>query len=186
MRIGLRDVRHFAIIAGAGGAGLVATMFVYSAIRGPDVRYHRGVTIKLMETSGEVVVQPPGLVVDPTSGELRARVGWKRKPGRGGFVYPARPGLLAEEKPVIYVDGARVRSLGFLRPENIESIEVFKGLKSKERFGHEGESGVIEVVTKSGESGKKDKSGKAGKSGQSGKKDWPGKKEGWPDKREND
>ncbi len=156
MRIGLHDIKHFAIIAGAGGAGLVATLWVYSAIRGPEMRYHRGVTIELVGTSGEVVVQPPGLVVDPTSGELRARVGWKRKPGRRGFVYPARPGLLAEEKPVIYVDGTRVRSLGFLRPENIESIEVFKGSKSKKRFGHEGEGGVIEVVTKSGKAGKKD------------------------------
>ena len=102
MRIGLQDAKHFAIIAGAGGAGLVATLWVYSAIRGPEMRYHHGVTIDLVGTSGEVVVHPPGLVVDPTSGELRARVGWKRKPGRGGLVYPARPGLLAEEKPVIY------------------------------------------------------------------------------------
>ena len=169
MRIGLQDVRHFAIIAGAGGVGLVATILVYSAIRGPDTQYPRGVTIEFVKTHGHVVVEPPGMVVDPTSGELRAWVGWKRKPGRMGFgrgiAYPKRLGMDVEEKPVLYVDGVRVGSVHFLRPEDIEKIEVFKGLQAKQRFGHEGERGVIEVVTKSGKSAK------------SGKKDWPDKKE---------
>lgn len=168
MRIGMQDVRHFAIIAGAGGAGLVATVLICSAIRGPEMQYHRGVTIEFVKTPGHVVVEPSGLVVDPMSGELRARVGWKRKPGRRmsgrGLVYPERFRMDVEEKPVLYVDGIRVGSAGFLRPEDIEKIEVFKGLKAKQRFGHEGDRGVIEVVTKSGESSK------------SGKKDWPGKK----------
>lgn len=166
IRTGLQDVRYFAIIAGAGGAGLVATILVYSAIRGPEVQYHRGVTIEFVKTHGHVVVEPPGMVVDPTSGELRAWVDWKRTLGRRmlgrGLVHPERLGMDVEEKPVLYVDGVRVGSAGFLSPEDIEKIEVFKGLQAKQRFGHEGERGVIEVVTKSA---------------RSGKKDWPDKKE---------
>ncbi len=49
-----------------------------------------------------------------------------------------------EATPVIYVDGVRFEgALADLGPEDIESIDVLKGDAAVERYGEEGENGVI-------------------------------------------
>ncbi len=63
-----------------------------------------------------------------------------------------RQSLEGEEQPLIVIDGENLgkdaASLNALSPEYIERINVLKGQKAMDKYGAEGEEGVIEVWTK--------------------------------------
>lgn len=53
--------------------------------------------------------------------------------------------------PIVYVDGVRFnRGLDGIEPDDIDSVEIFKGDKATEMYGPEARDGVIIVITKSG------------------------------------
>ena len=54
-------------------------------------------------------------------------------------------------RPLIFIDGVEVESasvLSSVNPDNIERIEVIKGTAAADRFGDQGEAGVIQIFTK--------------------------------------
>ncbi len=55
-------------------------------------------------------------------------------------------------EPLYYIDGkkAKAKSLKKMSPEDIESINVFKGDKAIEKYGKKAKNGVIEITTKKG------------------------------------
>ena len=53
-------------------------------------------------------------------------------------------------RPLIIVDGLKVSSLGYLDPENIQSMEILKDAASAAIYGIEAGNGVILITTKSG------------------------------------
>lgn len=55
--------------------------------------------------------------------------------------------------PIYYVDGKRVdkNEIIYLHPSMIKSIDVLKGEKATEKYGEEGENGVVSIYTKSGD-----------------------------------
>ena len=55
--------------------------------------------------------------------------------------------------PLFIVDGLQVSDIGYLDPNNIESIEVLKDAASAAIYGAQAGNGVILVTTKSGKSG---------------------------------
>lgn len=55
------------------------------------------------------------------------------------------------EMPLIIVDNVKIKDHDALRKmnaDNIQSMSVFKGEKAIERFGKDGENGVINIITK--------------------------------------
>ena len=59
----------------------------------------------------------------------------------------------SKNTPLIIVDGLKVRSMSYLDPDNIESIEILKDAASAAIYGIEAGNGVILITTKSGKSG---------------------------------
>ena len=59
----------------------------------------------------------------------------------------------SKNSPLIIVDGLKVRSMSYLDPDNIESIEILKDAASAAIYGIEAGNGVILITTKSGKSG---------------------------------
>jgi TonB-linked SusC/RagA family outer membrane protein len=55
--------------------------------------------------------------------------------------------------PLFIVDGMRTKSIDFLSPGDIESVEVLKDAASSAIYGSEGGNGVILITTKGGEKG---------------------------------
>ena len=143
MKIGLRDIRHLAIIGAAGAAGVVATLAVLRAVEGPRVRYERVEVEREQVRSVEFNVRS----VPMQRGTRTARI-----QVRGS----------SDASPVVYIDGVRVNprlshgeepatGLDDLTPEDIAKIDVVKGDKAAELFGTEAkERGVILVTTKEG------------------------------------
>ena len=56
----------------------------------------------------------------------------------------------SKTSPLIIVDGLKVRSMSYLDPDNIESMEILKDAASAAIYGIEAGNGVILVTTKSG------------------------------------
>ena len=56
----------------------------------------------------------------------------------------------SKNSPLIIVDGLKVRSMSYLDPDNIESMEILKDAASAAIYGIEAGNGVILITTKSG------------------------------------
>lgn len=56
----------------------------------------------------------------------------------------------SKTEPLIIVDGLKVDSIGYLDPDNIESMEILKDAASAAIYGIEAGNGVILITTKSG------------------------------------
>lgn len=138
MKIGLKDIRNLAIIGAAGVAGVVATLVVFGATERPHVR-HEVITVDRAPIvhfrSSVHVVRPERQQAEEAAGVRVGRVHFRTS---------------ETIEPIVYLDGVRVESLDDLTPEAIEKIDVLKGPKAVERYGKEGENGVIEVTTKKG------------------------------------
>lgn len=130
MKNARKDLGIMALIAGAGAVGVLATMFMLVAVRGPS--------------AAPVQVDVKQQAVEETS----ERAPMIRLRGSASL------GMRAE--PIIYIDGVRVdgdrdAALQQLNPDQIDRIEVLKGDAAKELYGSEARNGVIEIVTKSEE-----------------------------------
>lgn len=130
MKNARKDLGIMALIAGAGAVGVLATMFMLVAVRGPS--------------AAPVQVDVKQQAVEETS----ERAPMIRLRGSASL------GMRAE--PIIYIDGVRVdgdrdAALQQLNPDQIDRIEVLKGDAAKELYGSEAGNGVIEIVTKSEE-----------------------------------
>lgn len=152
MKIGLRDIRHLAVIGAAGAAGVVATLAVVRAAEGPRAPYE-GIRVEPVQYE-RIRVEPVQLRYVPVRRSDRT----VRIQVRGR----------SDASPVVYIDGVRVdraaeerTGLDDLAPGDIAEVDVLKGDKAVERYGAEAENGVILVTTKAGKemAGKK----KAGK-----------------------
>ncbi len=62
--------------------------------------------------------------------------------------------------PLIVIDGIIVYDVSDLNPEDIESIEVLKGVSAKSKYGSKGKNGVIEIKSKGKNKQKNKSSGK--------------------------
>ncbi|MXW16151.1 MAG: hypothetical protein F4X60_09585 [Gemmatimonadetes bacterium] len=139
MKIGLKDIRHLAIIGAAGAAGVAATLMVVKASEGPRV-HHEVITVDRAPVihirSNVHVVEPARERADQVVRERLRRVEYRS----------------AESiEPVVYVDGIRVESLDGLNPLDIAKVDVFKGDKAVELYGKQArERGVVVVTTKKG------------------------------------
>jgi TonB-dependent starch-binding outer membrane protein SusC len=102
----------------------------------------------------------PGLTLMPGSGEAGTSTNYRLR-GAGS--------LYAGNNPTIYVDGVRVNSRGqgnytvfgqntssldAINPNDIESIEVIKGPAAATLYGAEAAAGVIQIITKKGQTGR--------------------------------
>jgi len=102
----------------------------------------------------------PGLTLMPGSGEAGTSTNYRLR-GAGS--------LYGSNNPTIYVDGVRVNSRGqgnytvfgqtsssldAINPNDIESIEVIKGPAAATLYGAEAAAGVIQIITKRGQSGR--------------------------------
>ena len=103
----------------------------------------------------------PGLIVLPSSGQV----------GTGAQLrVRAASSLTLSNEPIIYIDGVRMDAasargpvqrggagasrLNDVDPEDIESIEVIKGPAAATLYGTEASNGVIQIITKRGQTGK--------------------------------
>lgn len=62
-------------------------------------------------------------------------------------------GSNTNSSPLFIVDGMRTKSIDFLSPNDIESVEVLKDAASSAIYGSEGGNGVILITTKGGQKG---------------------------------
>lgn len=130
MKNARKDLGIMALIAGAGAVGVLATVFMVVAVRGPSPA---PVQVEVRQQAVE---------------EVSERVPTIRLRGSASL------GMRAE--PIIYIDGVRVdrnrdEALQRLDPDQIDRIEVIKADAAKELYGNEARDGVIQIVTKSGE-----------------------------------
>ena len=136
MKQGTKDLGFMALIAGAGAVGILATLFVLVATRGPAA-----------------APEPP-----PAPVHVDVRHQAVQEPSERVAMIRIRGSASLGERtpPTIYIDGVRVEgdreeALQQLSPDQIDRIEVIRGDAAKERYGSEAANGVIEIVTKSGE-----------------------------------
>jgi TonB-dependent SusC/RagA subfamily outer membrane receptor len=108
----------------------------------------------------------PGVVVVPNSGRLGAGPNIQIR---------GRSSLSLDNSPLIYIDGVRVNNdvgtgpgqqgygsqnadvagrLNDISPEDIESIEIIKGPAAATIYATEAANGVIQIITKKGQTGK--------------------------------
>ena len=108
----------------------------------------------------------PGVVVVPNSGRLGAGPNIQIR---------GRSSLSLDNSPLIYIDGVRVNNavgtgpgqngfgsqnadvggrLNDISPEDIESIEIIKGPAAATIYGTEAANGVVQIITKKGQTGK--------------------------------
>lgn len=59
----------------------------------------------------------------------------------------------SKTSPLIIVDGLKVKSMSYLDPDNIESMEILKDAASAAIYGIEAGNGVILITTKNGKNG---------------------------------
>lgn len=149
MKIGLKDIRHLAIIGAAGAAGVAATLMVVKASEGPRV-HHEVITVDRAPVihirSNVHVVEPVRERADQVVRERLRRVEYRSAESMSPIVYI--DGLLVSPK-LPHAAGSAT-SLEDLNPEDIAKIDVVKGDKALE-FGTEAkERGVILVTTKKG------------------------------------
>jgi TonB-linked SusC/RagA family outer membrane protein len=81
-----------------------------------------------------------GVQVTPESGE----------PGAGAVIRIRGTGTLNNASPLYVVDGMLLDDIGFLNPNDIQSLEVLKDASSTAIYGSRGANGVIIVTTKKG------------------------------------
>lgn len=137
MKNAWKDLRIMALVAGSGAVGVLATLFVLAAMRGPAAPPGPPAT------PGQVDVRQQAVEVESGRVSSKIRI-------RGSASYGQRA------EPVVYVDGVRINgdrnvALQRLEPDQIDRIEVIKGDAAKELYGSEAANGVIQIVTKSKE-----------------------------------
>lgn len=130
MKNARKDLGTMALIAGSGAVGVLATVFMLVAIRGPSAAPAQ---VDVREQAVEEVSERASPIRIRGSASL---------------------GMRAE--PIIYIDGVRVdgdrdAALQQLDPDQIDRIEVLKGDAAKELYGDEARNGVIQIVTKTKE-----------------------------------
>jgi hypothetical protein len=61
-----------------------------------------------------------------------------------------KPASSPKVKPLIVIDGVITSDLDMnkISPDNIQSMNVLKGDKAKEKYAEKGANGVIEITTK--------------------------------------
>ncbi len=72
------------------------------------------------------------------------------KPGASGSIRVRGFSSNAESNPLYIVDGLQVSDIGYLDPNNIESMEVLKDAASAAIYGAQAGNGVVLITTKSG------------------------------------
>ena len=85
-----------------------------------------------------------GVQVTPSSGQ----------PGASAVIRIRGTGTLNNASPLFVVDGMLLDDIGFLNPNDVESIEVLKDASATAIYGSRGANGVIIVTTKRGEAGR--------------------------------
>ena len=136
MKNGRKNLGIMALIAGSGAVGVLATLVMLVAIRGPAA----------------APVPPPA----PAQVDVRHQA--VQEPSERVPMIRIRGSASLGERaePVIYIDGVRINgdrdaALQRLEPDQIDRIEVIKGDAAKELYGSEAGPGVIQIVTKSKE-----------------------------------
>ncbi len=87
--------------------------------------------------------QAAGVQVTPSSGE----------PGSSAVVRIRGVGTTNDASPLYVVDGMLTDDIGFLNPQDIQSIEILKDASATAIYGSRGANGVILVSTKQGSYG---------------------------------
>ncbi len=122
-------------------------------VTGYGTQQRRDVTGAIASVSGETLTEVAtpsvaqalqgrvaGVQVTPESGE----------PGSGAVVRIRGVGTLNNASPLYVVDGMLLDDIGFLNPNDIQSLEVLKDASSTAIYGSRGANGVIIVTTKKG------------------------------------
>ncbi len=81
-----------------------------------------------------------GVLVTPSDGS----------PGAGAIIRIRGTGTLNNSNPFYVVDGMLLDDIGFLNPNDVESVEVLKDASATAIYGSRGANGVIIVTTKRG------------------------------------
>ena len=81
-----------------------------------------------------------GVLVTPSDGS----------PGAGAIIRIRGTGTLNNSNPFYVVDGMLLDDIGFLNPNDVESIEVLKDASATAIYGSRGANGVIIITTKRG------------------------------------
>lgn len=136
MKNARKDLGTMALIAGSGAVGVLATLFMLVAIRGPAAAPEPPPAPAQVDASQQAVEE-----ASPRVATIRIR---------------GSASLGERAEPTIYIDGVRVdgdrdEALQQLSPDQIDRIEVLKGDAAKELYGSEAANGVIQIVTKSRE-----------------------------------
>jgi len=118
---------------------------------GYGVQRRRDVTGAISRVDGEDIARVPvmnveqalqgrvaGVQVIPASGE----------PGAGAVVRIRGVGTLNNASPLYVVDGMMLDDIGFLNPNDIESIDVLKDASATAIYGSRGANGVIIITTR--------------------------------------
>lgn len=74
-------------------------------------------------------------------------------PGQAPAVVIRGTGTFGNDQPLYVVDGMITNSMGFVNPNDIESIEVLKDASAAAIYGSRAANGVVLITTKSGTSG---------------------------------
>ncbi len=85
-----------------------------------------------------------GVLVTPASGQ----------PGAEAIIRIRGTGTLNDASPLFVVDGMLLDDIGFLNPNDVETVTVLKDASATAIYGSRGANGVIIVTTKGGTSGK--------------------------------
>ena len=122
-------------------------------VTGYGTQQRRDVTGAISSVSGEKLTEQAtpsvaqalqgrvaGVQVTPESGE----------PGAQAVIRIRGVGTLNNASPLYVVDGMLLDDIGFLNPNDIQSIEVLKDASSTAIYGSRGANGVIIVTTKKG------------------------------------
>lgn len=110
-----------------------------SSIRGKDLQ-----SVATGSVEQALQGKAAGVLVTPASGS----------PGAGAVIRIRGTGTLNNSNPFYVVDGMLLDDIGFLNPNDVESIEVLKDASATAIYGSRGANGVIIVTTKRGKSGK--------------------------------
>lgn len=146
------DLRNIALILGAGALGVIGTVMVTQASKGPvpeadrtEARRQAVIEVRESAVTRAALQSGQGVTVrirgskDLEGGALRA-------------------------EPIIYIDGVRVNgprneAMKLLDPDQIDRIEVVKGDAARQKYGSEARDGVIQIFTKSSEETSKEEDG---------------------------
>ena len=159
------DLRNIALILGAGAVGVMGTVFVTEASKGPAVELDR---TQAREQAVSEAQQALAEAMERAQ-EVREMVVTGTVASEDGAAIRIRgvSGVSLRARPLIYIDGVRVdgsndEAMDLVNPDQVDRIEVLKGDAARQHYGSEAANGVIQIFTKSGEeaSGKEDDSGR--------------------------